>query len=267
MGFWFKYGNEKSDMRLSSLIKLKKKIISKVQETETFNDAKAILEKYDPSALRNLSASLTNLSVIDGETPSRRPRFNTHLSASQQFTSKRPSSMDRRSYNSPLLTPSYSNNRSLAANQMPPPTNTVMPSSKTVKPVLAQNRSILEKIVDSVFQDGPSNRYALICRKCFEHNGMALPEEFEYISYICAYCKTFNPARKIKPPISSDSQSNYVPSQNNQLKAIEEPKKQDDVPSSSLEIKELSSELNKTVIKEVSKFSFVSFANTFLGSL
>ena len=30
--------------------------------------------------------------------------------------------------------------------------------------------------------DGPSNRYALICNKCAGHNGMALKEEFEYIS-------------------------------------------------------------------------------------
>lgn len=29
--------------------------------------------------------------------------------------------------------------------------------------------------------DGPSNRYALICRQCECHNGMALKEEFEYL--------------------------------------------------------------------------------------
>lgn len=29
--------------------------------------------------------------------------------------------------------------------------------------------------------DGPSNRYALICKQCLSHNGMALKEEFEYV--------------------------------------------------------------------------------------
>ena len=30
--------------------------------------------------------------------------------------------------------------------------------------------------------DGPQNRYALICNECKSHNGMALREEFEYVS-------------------------------------------------------------------------------------
>ena len=29
--------------------------------------------------------------------------------------------------------------------------------------------------------DGPNNRYALICKQCAGHNGMALAEEFEFI--------------------------------------------------------------------------------------
>lgn len=36
-------------------------------------------------------------------------------------------------------------------------------------------------------------RYALICRRCHSHNGMALREEFEYISFNCCYCTFFNP--------------------------------------------------------------------------
>nr|CAH7718081.1 unnamed protein product [Callosobruchus chinensis] len=43
---------------------------------------------------------------------------------------------------------------------------------------------------------GPSFRYALICKNCHRHNGMAFKEEFEYFSYYCCYCKYFNPARK-----------------------------------------------------------------------
>ena len=39
-------------------------------------------------------------------------------------------------------------------------------------------------------------RYALICKQCQSHNGMALREEFEYVAYRCAYCFYWNPARK-----------------------------------------------------------------------
>jgi hypothetical protein len=48
------------------------------------------------------------------------------------------------------------------------------------RPVLPRDRSYLDKLVEYLVGDGPSNRYALICKKCESHNGMALKEEFEY---------------------------------------------------------------------------------------
>ena len=73
------------------------------------------------------------------------------------------------------------------------------PPMSTIKPILPQNRSIVEKVVDYMIKDGPENRFALICNHCYSHNGMALKEEFEFISYICCYCKRFNPSRKTRP--------------------------------------------------------------------
>ena len=73
------------------------------------------------------------------------------------------------------------------------------PPIRTVKPIVQQNRSIVEKVVDYMVGDGPNNRYALICIHCYSHNGMALKEEFEYIAFRCCYCKGFNPARKMRP--------------------------------------------------------------------
>ncbi|PIK60688.1 hypothetical protein BSL78_02380 [Apostichopus japonicus] len=43
------------------------------------------------------------------------------------------------------------------------------------------------------------NRFALICKHCYSHNGMALQEEFEYLAFRCPYCGTFNPSRKTRP--------------------------------------------------------------------
>ena len=50
------------------------------------------------------------------------------------------------------------------------------------RPVLARERSAVDKVLELIVGDGPSNRYALICRQCCSHNGMALKEEFEYLS-------------------------------------------------------------------------------------
>lgn len=48
------------------------------------------------------------------------------------------------------------------------------------RPVLPPQRSVIDRFVDYLVGDGPANRYALICRQCQSHNGMALKEEFEY---------------------------------------------------------------------------------------
>ena len=54
-------------------------------------------------------------------------------------------------------------------------------------------------MVEYLVGDGPNNRYALICCKCHSHNGMCLRDEFEYMTFRCAYCYHMNPAHKSKP--------------------------------------------------------------------
>ena len=52
------------------------------------------------------------------------------------------------------------------------------------RPVLPRERGTMDRILEYLVGDGPQNRYALICRCCHSHNGMALKEEFEYIGKI-----------------------------------------------------------------------------------
>ena len=42
--------------------------------------------------------------------------------------------------------------------------------------------NLILQFLDYVVGDGPGQRYALICSTCYAHNGMALKDEFEYIS-------------------------------------------------------------------------------------
>ena len=74
-----------------------------------------------------------------------------------------------------------------------------MPGPPLPRPVLPRERGYLDKFVEFLVGDGPTNRYALICRQCESHNGMALREEFEYIAFRCCYCYYWNPARKQRP--------------------------------------------------------------------
>ena len=63
------------------------------------------------------------------------------------------------------------------------------------------------QVVEFLVGDGPNNRYALICRKCHSHNGMALRDEFEYLTFRCAYCYHLNSALKAKPTLHPPSGS------------------------------------------------------------
>ena len=44
------------------------------------------------------------------------------------------------------------------------------------------------KVAEYFIGDGPSYRYALICKYCYGHNGMALKDEFEYIGKLQFNC-------------------------------------------------------------------------------
>ena len=55
------------------------------------------------------------------------------------------------------------------------------PGPPMARPVLPRERGIVDRLVEYLVGDGPQNRYALICKNCYSHNGMALKEEFEYI--------------------------------------------------------------------------------------
>jgi hypothetical protein len=38
-------------------------------------------------------------------------------------------------------------------------------------------RTALDKVVDYVLGEGPNSRYALICKHCYAHNGLVLPDD------------------------------------------------------------------------------------------
>ncbi|XP_005101430.2 endoplasmic reticulum junction formation protein lunapark [Aplysia californica] len=81
----------------------------------------------------------------------------------------------------------------MPAGYVPPPGP---PMPRTVLP---RDRGTMDRLMDYLVGDGPENRYALVCQQCYSHNGMALKEEFEYLSFRCCYCFFLNPARKQRP--------------------------------------------------------------------
>merc|ERR1712147_518171 len=90
------------------------------------------------------------------------------------------------------------------------PKNSGMPSNtpqvrktakKTVRPLPSEklNQTHLDKMVDYLVGSKPEQMYALICKNCKNHNGLAIKEEFEYLEWRCAFCHHLNMASKQRP--------------------------------------------------------------------
>ncbi|XP_042898750.1 endoplasmic reticulum junction formation protein lunapark-A isoform X2 [Parasteatoda tepidariorum] len=174
----------RNDENLFDLKKRKKSLLEFAMETETYKVVKELLEKYDPEYHRKVFEPRP---AIQAAPQLYRGSF-TELDLRRRNTSpKQPS---------PPIALGNTAGKTITVN------NTAVrpPMPPMPRPVLPRERTIVDRLVDYVVGDGPSNRYALICRQCLSHNGMALKEEFEYIAFRCCYCFQFNPPRNQQPP-------------------------------------------------------------------
>ncbi|KOC68357.1 Protein lunapark-B, partial [Habropoda laboriosa] len=218
--WYYKRKISENEEKLSTMRLEKHKILDEVTETETYKKAKEILLKFAPDQLRMalLSYKVTPSKTLQG--------FSTPHNVMSPMSSS--GELRRRvvpSQNQPLNVQSGSpGNTDLVPVGVAPtqnPLNTPIQSdvrsvntsvmgyrTPLPRPILPRQRTYLDRLIDYLVGDGPSNRYALICRKCESHNGMALKEEFEYFGFRCCYCNFWNPARKQKsaaPKLGTDT--------------------------------------------------------------
>lgn len=55
-----------------------------------------------------------------------------------------------------------------------------------------QKKGLVDKITEVVLGSDPSTMYALICAKCFSHNGLVSPLEYNITKFRCYNCGHFN---------------------------------------------------------------------------
>ncbi|VDM53913.1 unnamed protein product [Angiostrongylus costaricensis] len=160
---------ERTAEGLDSLIAKKKSLLETIKETETFKVAKEILDKYDEQIPKMESISRTLCGQLE------------NAGSNQLLFSK----------------PAHTKN--VPSEATPKEDAVVRPRVQPIRPFQKESVTLVDKMVDYFFGDGPSQRYALICINCHGHNGMALPVEYEYLAFVCFICGHFNPARKFKP--------------------------------------------------------------------
>ncbi|KAK4047697.1 hypothetical protein OIV83_005205 [Microbotryomycetes sp. JL201] len=76
--------------------------------------------------------------------------------------------------------------------QLPP----LLPPAPPVPPP----RTLMDKVADALIgvnaDDEPYNKYALICSKCYAHNGLVPRDQYDTIQYQCPRCGFMNPSRR-----------------------------------------------------------------------
>ncbi|KAM6915897.1 endoplasmic reticulum junction formation protein lunapark-B [Xenentodon cancila] len=214
--FLFSKRTERNNEKLEDLKAAKKKILEEVMETETYKNAKLILERFDPDAKKK--AELESTPVRSQITPRPGQELRQRGVAMRPMPMGTPAPM--------LMTPPPGARPGPGATPMAPggppeksATSTSVlqgaiprspcspipgvgmhpPGPPLARPILPKDRGAVDRVIEYLVGDGPQNRYALICQQCFSHNGMALKEEFEYLAFRCAYCYFLNPARKTRP--------------------------------------------------------------------
>ncbi|KAF8609723.1 hypothetical protein BDV93DRAFT_518483 [Ceratobasidium sp. AG-I] len=181
---WYKRQENIEDRQLKKLRGEQKKKIEEIKAKHNFDKTRELLERYGDSPKREDP----NMSI--------RQRAVT-LSPSAPRTPARPVNANGQ----PLL-----NLHPVAAPQFAP---------TPARPMQPPRRGWMDKLADTVLGDDDStvgvaqSRYALICEKCFSHNGLVKESEWETTQYICPKCGHFNPSAKAKkagittPPRSS----------------------------------------------------------------
>ncbi|XP_008288499.1 endoplasmic reticulum junction formation protein lunapark-B isoform X3 [Stegastes partitus] len=222
--FLFSKRTERNNDKLEDLKAAKKKILEEVMETETYKNAKLILERFDPEAKKKAELESTpvraQMTPRPGQeirqrgmpmrpmpmgtpvamgmtpTPGARPMMGPGGTPVEPVPLSAPGGPPERSALSASILQG-------AAPRTPcspiPGVGLHPPGPPLARPILPKDRGAMDRVIEYLVGDGPQNRYALVCQQCFSHNGMALKEEFEYLAFRCAYCYFMNPARKTRP--------------------------------------------------------------------
>jgi len=237
--WWYHRKLRRNEIAVGRLKKQKAKILDEVMETETYKVAKELLDEFATDAEKRqlnlikspvMNTTVRSKSMLDttktvGPTASnldatknldtttnhqpmvlRQRQVNPGIPSSN--SSPAPSRSQSVQGTSSFMQDSAKNPNNSTPKRSGPPSvptsrtplmNRPPPGPPLPRPVLPRERGYMDRVVEYLVGDGPHNRYALICKQCQSHNGMALREEFEFIAFRCAYCHYWNPARKQKP--------------------------------------------------------------------
>ncbi|CAF3699330.1 unnamed protein product [Rotaria socialis] len=175
--------------RLALFKDRKQELIEEVKNKETYAVAKTILEKYGETITADFQLPPQPTESINRDLRQRVTVRPTVPGSDKPVVSVAPPNIGRLENFTPQVSEQQGPNN-VPVKNIP---------GRLPRAILPPERTFWGSILDFIVGDGPSKRYALICKNCNSHNGMALEEEFEYLTFRCAYCNYLNSAHKQKP--------------------------------------------------------------------
>ncbi|KAF5322779.1 hypothetical protein D9619_000069 [Psilocybe cf. subviscida] len=177
---WYMRKGNAEEKALKELLKKQRDKVEEIKKKTNYNHTRDLIQKYDEA-----SPSATPL----------RPRFGPVPPGGLQQTpvQRRPVPVN----GAPIMqTPGPG--VSSAALQIHL-TSAATPS----KPLPPPRKGVIDRLADALLGEDelpapPSSRYALICEKCFTHNGLVRESMWEDAQYTCPKCGHFNESAKTK---------------------------------------------------------------------
>jgi len=167
---WYKKKGDAEEKGLQNAMRLRREKVEEIKKKTNFNSTRELLQRYEDS-------------------PSSTPLRQRNTIQHQPST--------------PLKYPSNANPQ-LQTPAQPKALNAHLSPVSPPFPTEPPRKQWYDKLADAVLGDDeqpagpPSSRYALICEKCFTHNGLVKESMWEDAQYVCPKCNHFNPSARSK---------------------------------------------------------------------
>ncbi|TEB32138.1 hypothetical protein FA13DRAFT_1687368 [Coprinellus micaceus] len=176
---WYQRKGNAEEKSLQQLMRLRREKVEEIKKKTNYYTTRDLLQKYDEAA--------------PAETPLR--HRNPGLQGLQGGVPQTPQ----------FATPQQPQLRPLSNSQTPAkPLDPRLTALSPPFPVQPPRKQWFDKVADAILGDddssfaSPSSRYALICEKCFTHNGLVKEGMWEDAQYVCPKCGHFNASARAK---------------------------------------------------------------------
>ncbi|TFK23586.1 hypothetical protein FA15DRAFT_670405 [Coprinopsis marcescibilis] len=173
---WYERKGNAEEKALQQVMKRRREKVEEIKKKTNYYSTRDLLQKYDDAT--------------PTETPMRRPNAQNPLATPQRGQLP----PNARQQIDPRL-------------QTPNPNKAIDPrliALSPAYPVVPPRKQWYDKVADALLGDddqsfqSPSSRYALICEKCFSHNGLVKESMWEDAQYVCPKCNHFNASVRSK---------------------------------------------------------------------